>query len=119
MVAAGPEIREICDCPRGWYQSADMAQYVLVEEDPMPGREVPLTPGITLGRAGTDVLIADPDVSRRHAAVRDQGGSPAIEDLDSLNGTYVNDHRISSPMPLRPGDMVRIGHTKFRVQLRG
>src|SRR4051812_48086674 len=96
------------------------AAYVLVEEDPMPGREVPLAPGITLGRAGTDVLIADPDVSRRHAAVRDHGsGAPAIEDLDSLNGTYVNDHRISSPMPLRPGDVVRIGHTTFRVQLRG
>jgi pSer/pThr/pTyr-binding forkhead associated (FHA) protein len=50
-------------------------------------------------------------VSRRHARVRldADSGAAAIEDLGSTNGTFVNETRVESPMPLRDGDLVHVG----------
>ena len=50
-------------------------------------------------------------VSRRHARVRldAETGAAAIEDLGSTNGTFVNETRVESPMPLRDGDLVHLG----------
>lgn len=50
-------------------------------------------------------------VSRRHARIVRRGNSYWIEDLGSMNGTYVNGRRLPPhrPFPLRPGDRVRFG----------
>ena len=74
-----------------------MSDLIFVEQKPMEGREQSLQEGATIGREGCDVNLMDPEVSRRHATIRDQGGSLAIEDLGSTNGTYVNDARTTSP----------------------
>jgi len=49
-------------------------------------------------------------VSRRHARVHldPGGGSATIEDLNSTNGTFVNDARVESPHTLADGDVVQI-----------
>ena len=66
----------------------------------------------TLGReAGNDIIINDPQVSRHHARLTLQGGSYALEDLGSTNGTFVNGRRITGPTALSPGDMVGLGDT--------
>jgi predicted component of type VI protein secretion system len=62
------------------------------------------------------VNLMDPEVSRRHATVRDQGGSLAIEDLGSTNGTFVNDQRISVVTVLKDGDVVRLGNTVWSIR---
>ena len=36
-----------------------------------------------------------------------------IEDLSSTNGTYLNDELLNGPAPLRDGDEIRIGDSKF------
>ncbi len=65
-----------------------------------------------LGRDASCAVVIDGQagmVSRRHAQVRAESGSFFIEDNKSFNGTLVNDTRISSPTPLRPGDLIRLG----------
>jgi predicted component of type VI protein secretion system len=89
---------------------------VFVEEKPMEGRELQPEDGAVIGREGTDIVLADPEVSRRHAAIRGQDAGAAIEDLGSTNGTFVNDERIEGVCALRDGDVVRLGNTVWRVR---
>ena len=89
---------------------------VLVQEKPVPGKEHPLEDGLTLGRTDADVLLPDPQVSRRHAVVHLNDEGPAIEDLGSTNGTFVNDEQINGPRKLEVGDLVRLGAVAFRLK---
>ncbi len=60
-------------------------------------------------------------VSRRHARIRrEQDGSfVVVEDVGTMNGTYVNGERLQAgrPAPLRPGDRVRFGTVECRFEL--
>jgi predicted component of type VI protein secretion system len=83
----------------------------------MEGREVEATPDAVIGREGVEIVLADPEVSRRHAAIRVQGDSVSIEDLGSTNGTFVNDRRIQGTVALNDGDTVRFGNTVWRLRV--
>ena len=90
---------------------------VLAQEKPAAGPEHPVEDGMLIGRTDGDVLLADPQVSRRHAVVRlDADGCPAIEDLGSTNGTYVNDEQVTGARRLEVGDLVRCGAVALRVK---
>jgi predicted component of type VI protein secretion system len=89
---------------------------IFVEQKPMEGREQTLQAGATIGREGCDVNLMDPEVSRRHATIRDQGGRLGIEDLGSTNGTYVNGQRITVVTVLTDGDTVRLGNTIWSIR---
>jgi hypothetical protein len=89
---------------------------VLVQEKPVEGREHRLEGDLTLGRTDADVLLPDPQVSRRHAAIRLEDGTPVIEDLGSTNGTFVNGEQISEPRRLEVGDQVRLGAVALRLK---
>jgi ABC transport system ATP-binding/permease protein len=66
----------------------------------------------TIGReAGTEIVIEDPQVSRRHATLTRQGTSYLIEDIGSTNGTYVNGKRVTAPVLLVNGDMIGLADT--------
>ena len=54
-------------------------------------------------------------VSRRHAAITKRGNQWQIEDLNSLNGTFVNEAEVKSgrPVTLQDGDLIRFSHMKF------
>jgi S-DNA-T family DNA segregation ATPase FtsK/SpoIIIE len=51
---------------------------------------------VTIGRSGCDVVIDDPELSRRHAKIRIHGADATLEDLSSTNGTFVADERIQT-----------------------
>lgn len=71
---------------------------------------------LIIGR-GTDAdLQVDLDaVSRRHARVQGRDGQYFASDLQSTNGTYVNDQPLGEePHPLRDGDELRVGVALFR-----
>src|SRR3954467_5884620 len=82
----------------------------------MEGREVDATPGAVIGREGVEIVLADPEVSRRHAAIRRSGAGVAIEDLGSTNGTFVNDRRITGGGVRSAGDAVRFGNAVWRLR---
>ncbi|HEX4621861.1 MAG TPA: sigma 54-interacting transcriptional regulator [Myxococcaceae bacterium] len=62
-----------------------------------------------------EVLLADREVSRRHAALEISLGRLRISDLGSSNGTFVNDVSVRDAF-LRGGETVRLGSTRLRVQ---
>ena len=68
----------------------------------------------TIGRSpDNDIFLDDVTVSRKHAVLSQNGDRFQIEDLGSLNGTFVNRRRIESPTRLESGDEVQIG--KYRL----
>lgn len=75
---------------------------------------------VILGREeGLDIVLQDPESSRRHARVSWQGGRYIIEDMGSTNGTFVNGMQITMPTALNPGDSIGIGQTALVFQLSG
>jgi pSer/pThr/pTyr-binding forkhead associated (FHA) protein len=81
------------------------------------GTEIPLRKSkFIIGRSSECTLRAASDaISRRHCAILRTKEGWVVRDLGSRNGTYLNDGRIESPMPLSVGDEVRVGPLKFRV----
>ena len=74
---------------------------------------------VVIGRSkDCDVQLADPNVSRRHAELRQEGASYWMIDLDSTNGLEVNGKRLKRAK-LQHGDSVTIGSTEivFRKEL--
>ncbi len=66
-------------------------------------------------RAAADLVLTDPGISRRHAAVRALGGHITVEDLGSSNGTFVNGQRISTEIELADGDEIQLGRAVLSV----
>ena len=72
---------------------------------------------LKLGRStDNDIQIADGQASRHHAEIRYDNGRHHIVDLNSTNGTLVNDNRITSAHALSHGDIITIGNTEFRYE---
>ena len=72
----------------------------------------------TIGRerVAADIVLRDPNVSRRHAELTFTGaGDWTIEDLNSTNGTLVNNRRVSR-CPLRNGDLLTFGLSTFEFR---
>ncbi len=64
---------------------------------------------VMVGRDRTcSIVLSHPAVSRRHARITLGGKEPVLEDLQSANGTYVNNTRVDRAV-LKPGDIVRFG----------
>ncbi len=67
-----------------------------------------------IGRSSkVDIQIDEDAISRSHAIIDNLGDSFMVRDLDSTNGTYVNDHPIRQKT-LIDGDQVKIGRTIFK-----
>ena len=74
--------------------------------------------GAVMGRSrDCDVVLEDPNVSRRHAEVRPSGGGWIVNDLGSTNGIKVNGRRVDGPQSLRPGDVVELGTSRVTFEL--
>ena len=66
----------------------------------------------TIGReAGNEIVLEDPQVSRRHATLTRQGATYLLEDIGSTNGTYVNGKRVTAPVLLSNGDTIGLADT--------
>ena len=72
--------------------------------------------GLLIGRCPScDVVISDSQVSRRHAQLSIAKGRPAIEDLGSANGVYLNGERLTGRRELQVGDILLIGGSRFEL----
>jgi predicted component of type VI protein secretion system len=73
---------------------------------------------LTLGRAADcDVLVDDPSVSQKHAAILWDGKTGLLRELGSTNGTFLNGIKLGSRAPLRTGDDVSVGRSHFVYML--
>src|SRR5205807_2513774 len=90
-----------------------------VVEGPDAGREFGLDRSAVIGRSarGADLVLHDPEVSRRHASLHLGEQGLKIEDLQSTNGTFVNDERVTGHRPVHPGDRLKIGTTVLEVEV--
>ena len=84
---------------------------LVMRSGPSVGKVYPLDKAeLFVGRdLNNDIVINDPEISRRHSRLFNQGNGIAIEDLGSTNGTFLNGQRLVGPQLLRPGDMVTFG----------
>ncbi len=85
------------------------------------GPSFPIGKLAILGRLPTcDVVLPEPCCSRQHARIQfdPRGGRHAITDLNTPNGTRVNDKRISGIVLLNPGDRIGIGSLVLRYESR-
>jgi serine protease Do len=88
---------------------APSGAHVVVTRGPRAGRCYAVGTELIVGRQDGDLLVNDPQVSRRHAVVRTIDGELQVEDLGSANGTFVNGARVDGPQPLCHGDEIGIG----------
>lgn len=66
---------------------------------------------VTVGRvAQCEIHVDDHAVSRRHCTLTAREGVVVVTDLDSANGTFVNERPVKS-LSARPGDVIRVGST--------
>ena len=76
----------------------------------LPDREV------IVGRdEDCNMRIASSMISRKHCALQGARNGVWVRDLESQNGTYVNDVAIKEPYLMKPGDVLRIGSSQFQV----
>jgi len=65
--------------------------------------------------ADADIVLTDQYMSSRHAVLRHEDGQFILVDLDSTNGTYVNENRVSKE-ELIDNDRVRLGRTELKFK---
>lgn len=99
-------------------RSTRAGRAVLVAE----GKRYAIGPeGAAIGRSREcDVVLADSNVSRRHAEIRPLGDGWTITDLGSTNGVKVNGHavRANQPQALQPGDRLDVGTVDARFEVQ-
>ena len=89
---------------------------ILALDGPIAGQRFPVAGGLSLGRESAQVPMAyDQQASRRHADLSSGSGFVNVQDAGSTNGTFVNNQRITTAQA-RPGDVIKIGGTSFRVE---
>jgi pSer/pThr/pTyr-binding forkhead associated (FHA) protein len=83
------------------------------------GPDVPIVGRITIGREkGNTIQLDDTLVSRHHALVHKIRDEYFVKDLDSTNGTFVNETQVPAGKyaRLKQGDVLRIGRTELKLQ---
>ena len=69
---------------------------------------------VILGRAGADVPLEDPEISRQHCLLEVRETFINLKDMDSTNGTFYDDERVRAAM-LIDGAEFRVGESLIRV----
>src|SRR5215210_7684783 len=70
----------------------------------------------TIGRVEDNTFqIAEPSVSSHHCEVLLRGSDVVIKDLNSTNGTFINNEKVSESV-LKPGQVLRLGQIEMRLE---
>lgn len=96
------------------YEPAGLIIEQAKDEPDQPPR-VTLKPVTAIGRAQDNhVILDDPFASANHAIIVWRDGQWWVEDLESHNGTLLNDEPVVKPQPLADGDRITVGETSLR-----
>lgn len=75
-----------------------------------------VVPEFVIGRGETAHLRPQSDlISRAHCAILVQDGRVVLRDIESRNGTFLNEERVVGEVPLKIGDRLRVGRLEFEV----
>ncbi len=86
--------------------------YILISDGSPNGVAIPiLKPNVSVGRdQDADIVIDDPTVSRKHAEIVRSNDGFVLLDLDSMNGSFVNETKVGQTgQSLKDGDEIRFG----------
>jgi pSer/pThr/pTyr-binding forkhead associated (FHA) protein len=91
---------------------------LVVTEGSLKGTTIALGQApILIGRAPECTLVLEDDyASGRHARLSLQQGTWMVEDLGSTNGTFLGRNRVQDPVPIPPGEQIRIGRTVIELR---
>ncbi len=82
------------------------------------GVVIPITKSLRAGRLpDCDIEVPDAMVGRHHMDVHNRGAHCEIIDNKSANGVFVNEEKVAQYI-LQPGDIIRVGETRFRFQAK-
>jgi len=100
---------------RGTFQP--VVGWVVVLNGELKGRDFRLVDGKNVmgTAADCDVVLTDPYLSSKHAVIRHENGEFTLSDLDSTNGTYVNDRRITKE-DIIDNDKIRLGRSEMKFK---
>jgi len=89
----------------GYFDDSTAVQKVPIEDFPF-----------CIGRIGTRGLsIKQNDVSRHHAEIVERNNQLYIKDLDSTNGTFVNNHKVDAETHITGNDVLHFAHIESRL----
>ncbi len=88
---------------------------LVMERGPEVGKAFPISSRqVTLGRSSVNDIVLDlPTISRTHVSIAQQGDVFVLEDLQSTNGTFLNNQPVTRSR-LREGDRIRLGKVVLR-----
>jgi len=100
------------------YPAAATGRAVTLQLDDGSGRTYQLREGANVIGRGQDAQFRLPDtgVSRRHLEIRWDGQAALLQDLNSTNGTTVNNSPVQE-WQLADGDVIRVGHSEIVVRV--
>ena len=86
-------------------------------DEKLRSRRFAFVSGISIGRGKeNDVVIEDTYVSHHHAVINQLNNLYVIEDLNSVNHTYLNDAILKQKTVLQDGDIIKIGLVTFKFE---
>lgn len=98
-------------------QNEALLTVVEASEEELTGRRFAFQEEITIGRGReNDIVIPENFVSHRHATIFLHGAQYVIEDLGSVNHTYVNGQALEGRAYLKAGDEIRIGMVTLKFE---
>jgi len=97
--------------------SGNAMSMLRITSGPAEGQRIECERELVIGREGADVIVEDWEMSRRHAAIRPVAAGLEVEDLGSLNGTFVDGQRISAATLLTAATTLKMGTTHFAVEI--
>ncbi len=99
-------------------QDLNFYPFVIAQGGSLHGQRWLIKEELIIGREeGCDIVVAERQVSRQHARLRNENGRVSVEDLGSKNGTYFNTQRIDSKVYLQDGDTVEIAMAQEFIYL--
>lgn len=91
---------------------------IALHQADQPTQRYPLLPVTTIGRSLTNTIIINNSyTSSQHALITRRGNQWWLEDLNSRNGTQLNDISVTEPVLITPSDLIAIGDVHLRLEL--
>lgn len=93
--------------------------YLIIKNGSYRGRVFQLVEKTTVGRKEGNIIVRDPQMSRRHACITRDQDRFFVEDLSTINGTFHNGEAVKDKHYLQQDDVLLIGETEFEFKYLG